>query len=388
VNLCHYAGTSLDAAGRVFLAATAWNAAACEPLTGDASVRQYYRLRKDDRSIILMDASRIRESVTPFVRIAHHLHELGFSVPSVLARDDEKGFLLLEDFGDDTFARLLEHGFRPDRPERSPCPVPSNREEEASARQRPGVRQPSAALGADTRHKNVPRIRRQESLRYLERGSEAGDAELLYTLATNVLIALHKHRRSIPKDLRIYHPEKMIEDLELFLQWRTPAISDAARSEFRAVWREVLPLAHRVPVSLLLRDYHAANLMWLPDREGIRRAGLLDFQDAYQGPVTYDLMSLLEDARHDVPEGLRRKMVARYLAQFPALNCSAFETSLAVVAAQRHTRVLAIFERLSRLEGKHDYRNLHSPRVERLLQQALNHPTLAGVKRWMERYAG
>ena len=103
-----------------------------------------------------------------------------------------------------------------------------------------------------------------------------------------------------------------------------------------------------MPASLLLRDYHAANLMLLPDRDGIRRAGLLDFQDAYQGPVTYDLVSLLEDARRDVPEDLRRKMIARYLAQFPSLDRDAFETSLAILAALRHTRVLAIFEKLSR----------------------------------------
>jgi hypothetical protein len=127
--------------------------------------------------------------------------------------------------------------------------------------------------------------------------------------------------------------------------------------------------------------------MLLPDRQGVRQAGLLDFQDAYQGPVTYDLMSLLEDARRDVPEELKEKMAAHYLAHFPTLNRNAFETSMAILAALRHTRVLAIFERLSRREGKHDYKKLHSPRVERLLQRALRHPMLAGVKQWMERHA-
>jgi hypothetical protein len=179
----------------------------------------------------------------------------------------------------------------------------------------------------------------------------------------------------------------MLEDLELFLEWHTPTIAKAGRAEFRAIWREVLPRAHQVPVSLLLRDYHAANLMLLPEREGIRQAGLLDFQDAYQGPVAYDLVSLLEDARRDVPEGLKEKMVRRYLAHFPTLDQNAFATSLAILAALRHTRVLAIFERLSRHEGKHDYKRLHSPRVERLLHEALRHPMLAGVNRWMERYA-
>jgi hypothetical protein len=158
--------------------------------------------------------------------------------------------------------------------------------------------------------------------------------------------------------------------------------------EFRSAWREALPLAHQVPTSLLLRDYHAANLMLLAERLGVCQAGLLDFQDAYQGPIAYDLVSLLEDARRDVPEILREKMLARYLAHFPALDRNAFEISLAILAALRHTRVLAIFERLSRREKKHDYRNIHSARVERLLQRALRHPLLARVKSWMDRYAG
>ena len=180
----------------------------------------------------------------------------------------------------------------------------------------------------------------------------------------------------------------MLEDIELFLQWRTPSISEAGKAEFKTAWREVLPVAHQVPASLLLRDYHVANLMLLPDREGVRQAGLLDFQDAYQGPITYDLVSLLEDARRDVPDSLREQMVTRYLARSPALDGKAFETSMAILAALRHTRVLAVFERLSRREKKHDYKQLHSARVERLLQRALRHPVLAGVKSWMERYAG
>lgn len=271
-----------------------------------------------------MNASRALEMVPPFVRMDEHLLRLGFSAPAILARDEAKGFLLLEDFGDATFARLLDDGAEPEK---------------------------------------------------------------LFTLATDVLIALHKHPQAIPDGLRMYHPEKMLEDIERFLDWRTPGISETGRAEFKKAWREVLPVAHQAPASLLLRDYHVANLMLLAGRAGTRQAGLLDFQDAYQGPVTYDLVSLLEDARHDVPEELMRKMVARYLAQFPALDRNAFETSLAILAALRHTRVLAIFERLSRHEAKHDYKQLHSPRVEQLLRKALRHPMLGHVKRWFDQYA-
>jgi aminoglycoside/choline kinase family phosphotransferase len=314
----------LNNRAREFLDTAGWSNATGEPLTGDASARKYFRLQKDKQTAILMDASSVLESVVPFIQINLHLYQLGFSVPAILARSDEKGLLLLEDFGDDTFMRLLDN---------------------------------------------------------------KGDMEKLFTLATDVLIALHQHPQAIPKGLRAYHPEKMLEDIELFLEWRTPAISETGKAEFRTVWREVLPIAHQVPASLLLRDYHVANLMLLPGREGVRQAGLLDFQDAYQGPVTYDLVSLLEDARRDVPDNLREKMLGRYLARSPALDRKTFETSLAILAALRHTRVLAIFERLSRHEGKHDYKKLHSPRVERLLQRALRQPMLAGVKQWMERHA-
>jgi len=320
--LCFVADTTLTDKTRAFLNSAGWDAVA-EPLTGDASARKYFRLRQAGQSVILMDASRAMASVTPFVRMDEHLLKLGFSAPAILARDEAKGLLLLEDFGDATFARLLDDGLEPEK---------------------------------------------------------------LFTPAIEVLIALHQHPQAIPQGLRVYHPEKMLEDVELFLDWCTPGISEMGREEFTTAWREVLPMAHRVPASLLLRDYHVGNLMLLPDRIGVQQAGLLDFQDAYRGPITYDLVSLLEDARHDVPEGLPEKMTARYLAQFPALDRNDFETSLAILAALRHTRVLAIFERLSRHEGKHDYKQLHSPRVARLLHRALRHRVLSHVKYWFDEY--
>ncbi len=309
---------------RAFLGRTAWAAAACEPLTGDASTRRYFRLRLGPRTAILMDASHNLESVKPFLQIDRHLDGLGFSVPAMLAHEEEQGFLLLEDFGDDTFTRLLDNGHDPER---------------------------------------------------------------LYALATDVLVALHRQPQAIPPGLRAYHPPKMLEDLEMFLDWCAPAISEAARAEFRAAWRGVLPLAHQVPASLLLRDYHVANLMRLPGRTGLRQVGLLDFQDAYQGPIAYDLVSLLEDARREVPLPLRERMVARYLGNFPDLDPAAFSRSLAILAALRHTRVLGIFERLWRYENKPDFKASHSPRVKRRLQRALTHPELAEVKRWFEAHA-
>jgi aminoglycoside/choline kinase family phosphotransferase len=343
---------------RKFLEAAGWGDAAREPLTGDASARKYVRLRNNNRTAILMDASRLPEIVAPFVRIDEHLRQLGFSAPDILARGEQNSLLLLEDFGDATFAQLL------DQPR-------SSRGNEAQTKI--GNRQSAISNELEPPHVG------------------SYNPEQLFTLATDVLIALHRHPQATPEGLRAYSPDAMLADIELFLEvGQASSLSSGqdarATSKFRKVWREVLPIAHRVPTSLLMRDYHAANLMLLPDRAGIRRAGLLDFQDAYQGPITYDLVSLLEDARRDVPEDLRNTMIARYLAQFPSLDRGAFETSIAILAALRHTRVLAIFEKLSR-EGKTDYKQLHSPRVARLLQTALAHPMLAGVKRWFDEYA-
>ena len=308
---------------RQFLAANGWNDAACELITGDASTRIYFRLRRDRQTAVLMDASQLQATVRPFISIDKQLQNLGFSAPEIFARDEKNGLLLLEDFGDTTFARLLDDG---------------------------------------------------------------SDLEKFLTLATDVLIALHKHPQAVPENLQVYSVELMLADLELFLEWGVPEISGSGKTEFRKVWRETLPAAHQTPPSLLLRDYHVANLMWLPARDGIRQAGLLDFQDAYCGPIAYDLVSLLEDARRDVPEASRQQLFARYLAQFPNLDREKFEISAAILAALRHTRILAIFERLSKRDGKPKYKQLHRARVERLLQKALQHPALDKVKRWFDQY--
>ncbi|HTV75608.1 MAG TPA: phosphotransferase, partial [Candidatus Baltobacteraceae bacterium] len=165
-----------------FLNSTAWKDAALEPITGDASARKYFRLRKGGRTAVLMDASRTPEILPPFVQIALHLRKLGFSAPEIPARDDANGFLLLEDFGDETFSRLLENKSEPEK---------------------------------------------------------------LFELGTDVLIALHKHPKAVPKDFRSYHSQKMLEDVELFLECHP--VPENGKAEFRIAWLEVLPLAHQVP---------------------------------------------------------------------------------------------------------------------------------------------
>ena len=175
--------------------------------------------------------------------------------------------------------------------------------------------------------------------------------------------------------------------------WYLPAITghiiDAAgREGFIAAWRNGFAAVHGQPHTLVLRDYHVDNLIWLEGREGIARCGLLDFQDAVAGPAAYDLMSLLEDARRNIDAGLKQLMLARYAAAIPELARSgpdrdAVKVAFSVLAAQRHIKVIGIFTRLCLRDGKADYL-IHIPRVWRRLEASLCEPTLAPIAAWID----
>ncbi len=305
-----------------FLDTSGWGDVAAVPLAGDASFRRYYRLVGDPGGAVLMDAPPPQEDVGPYIVVAALLRDLGFSAPEVLAEDRAQGFLLLEDFGDDTYTRLLERG---------------------------------------------------------------ADEPTLYELAVDTLIALQRavatHGAPI---LPAYDATRLLAEAALLVDWYMP-FAHELREEYLALWRAVLPLAMVSPPTLVLRDYHVDNLMLLPGRPGVQGCGLLDFQDAVSGPPSYDLVSLLEDARRDVAAPLRRAMTERYLAAFPALDRSGFLRSAAILAAQRNCKILGIFTRLWKRDGKPQYL-AHIPRVWHLLEQDLRHPALAPIARWFDRH--
>jgi N-acetylmuramate 1-kinase len=305
-----------------FLDAFGWGGLAAVPLADDASFRRYYRVGGNGCSAVLMDAPPPQEDVGPYVAVAALLRDLGLSAPEVLAEDREQGFLLIEDFGDDTYTRLLERG-----------------------------------------------------------ADELG----LYALAVDTLIALQRAStsRGTPEAPR-YDTERLLAEAALLVDWYMPLAAEL-RDEYLGLWRAVLPLAMMSPPTLVLRDYHVDNLMLLPDRPGVRGCGLLDFQDAVTGPPSYDLVSLLEDARRDVSAALRRAMTERYLTAFPALERSGLLRSAAILAAQRNCKILGIFTRLWRRDGKPQYL-AHIPRVWRLLDEDLRHPALAQIARWLDRH--
>jgi len=307
---------------KAFLGTSGWDGVPAVPLAGDASFRRYYRLGRDESSAVLMDAPPPQEDVGPFVAVAGLLRGLGFSAPEVLAEDRGHGFLLLEDFGDDTYTRLLARG---------------------------------------------------------------ADEPALYRLAVDTLVTLQRavEQHGTP-DLPPYDLERLLGEATLLVDWYRP-LAGGLREEYLALWRAVLPDAVVASPTLVLRDYHVDNLMLLPDRPGVRGCGLLDFQDAVTGQPSYDLVSLLEDARRDVPASLRQAMTERYLAAFPALDRVAFLRSAAILSAQRNCKILGIFTRLRKRDGKRQY-IAHIPRVWRLLEADLRHPALGPVARWLDRH--
>ena len=188
-----------------------------------------------------------------------------------------------------------------------------------------------------------------------------------------------------------YDLDAFLIEAELLLDWYLPhrgvASSNAARSEFDALWREALARAYDAPPTWVLRDYHSPNLLWLPEREGIARVGLLDFQDALMGPAPYDLVSLLQDARVDVPDRAGDR-AARPLREGAARRRPDFATTgfvqlYVTLGAQRATKILGIFARLDRRDGKPQYLR-HLPRIWRYLRRSLIHPAMNDLKAWYD----
>lgn len=311
---------SRETAIAAFLADAGWGDAGREPLPGDASFRRYVRLRRRDETVMLMDAPPPEEDVRPFMAVAARLRRHGLSVPEVYRFDTENGLLLLEDFGDDTFTRLLERG-----------------------------------------------------------EDETG----LYLLAANALMTLQR-QPDVADGFPTFGEDRFVAGAELFLDWYLPAagIQATDREGFRAAMRQVLAPAMAGPQTLMLRDFHVDNLVRLEGREDEAACGLLDFQDAARGPFAYDLVSLIEDARRDVSEGARQRVLVLYRAFFnlyPDL-----ERDVAALGAQRHIRVLGTFMRLARRDGKPGYVR-HLPRLRRMLERNLAHPALEPLAAWFRR---
>lgn len=307
-----------------FLKEAGWGEAARYAVAADWSTRRYERLHLNGATRILMDAPEPwTAQAAAFARVAAILRGAGLSAPAVEALDAEQGLLICEDFGDALFARLLD-------------------------------------------------------------GGEA--AEPLYALATDVLIHLRRaFDPAMGAGLPAWDADRFAGQVDLFAHRFVPAVTgrpldSAAAAALTEAWWAVLPTAFRVPDGLLLRDYFPGNLMWLGERRGILRCGILDFQDAGVGPVTYDLLSLLEDARRDVPADLKAAMIARYLTAFPDLDAGDFAASFAVLGAVRHARILGRIAELA-AEGRGTLL-AYLPRVWGQFAEKLADPALLPLQEW------
>jgi len=175
--------------------------------------------------------------------------------------------------------------------------------------------------------------------------------------------------------------------LEWYLPDRGVTPDDSRRAEFITMWRELLSKPAAAVKTWVLRDFHSPNLIWLGERDGIARVGIIDFQDAVLGPAAYDLVSLLQDARIDIPEALELTLFSRYITARRETDASfdpaEFAALYAIMSAQRNTRLLGTFARLNRRDGKPQYLR-HQPRIWTYLNRSLTHPALAPVRAWYE----
>jgi aminoglycoside/choline kinase family phosphotransferase len=344
-----------------FLHDAGWGEAEIAPLGGDASTRRYARLSREGRRAMLMDQPQGAETaVAPvgadeatrralgynavarlagadcrrFTAAADYLRARGLGAPEIYAADYPQGLMILEDLGDTLFTDVLGQG-------------PSEEE--------------------------------------------------LYKAAVEALAALHRERApdllapGIP--LFAYDEVALIAETDLMLEWFLPLAlgrkaSEEEYREHRALWRKALDaIAGSEPV-FVHRDYHAQNLMWLPEREGLARVGLIDFQDAVAGSRAYDLISLTEDARRDVSPALGEIATSHYLATMRAqgtpLDEARFRAEMAVMAAQRNTKIVGIFARLYARDGKRRYLS-YLPRVWTYLERDLSHPLMADLRVWYDR---
>jgi tRNA threonylcarbamoyl adenosine modification protein YjeE len=336
---------------REFLDGARYLDAKRQRMAGDASTRSYARLMRDDGVVILMNAPRkpdgpaiydgksysaavhLAQEVTPFVAIANGLRKYGFSAPIIHHADLESGFLITEDFGSASFVEG-----------EPPAPIAER-----------------------------------------------------YQVATDMLAALHN--QVVPDSLPVapgihyaiplFDTDALLVEIGLMPEWYLPdrdaAPTDEVRAEFAALWRELLAVPAAAPRTWVLRDFHSPNLIWLDDREGTDKVGIIDFQDTVLGPAAYDMVSLLQDARIDVPESLELAMLTRYVkarrAADPGFDPAVFVELYAIMSAQRNTRLLGTFARLNRRDGKPHYLR-HQPRLWIYLNRSLAHPALAPLRAW------
>ncbi len=302
-----------------FLADAGWTGAIVSPLAGDASFRRYFRVAHDGKTAVLMDAPPPHEDPRPFIRMSDYLCGIGLAAPAILHSDLDQGLLLISDFG--------------------------------------SVRMRETVDAAPEREREI------------------------YKTVVDVLIELHRH--APPEGLKTHGLESWVDEVCLFTDWYCSAVGiEVDRDAFRSIWQDALSPIDALGQSVTeLRDYHAENIMLVDGAIGHGRIGLLDFQDALIGHPAYDLVSMLEDARRDVSPAVEREMLDHYIRATNAPED--FEAAYWALGAQRNTRIIGVFTRLWKRDGKPHY-TAFQPRMWGLLERNLSHPSLATLRDWFD----
>jgi len=352
--------TSRDETIRSFLAKAGWGNATRSNLAGDASTRRYERLAGPKGRAVLMDWPRAREvavpsgqksysqiahlavDIRPFVAVCDYLHGQGLAAPEIFARDLDAGLLLSEDLGDDLYGPAIDAGVGP------------------------------AGVSLDE----------------------------MYRTAIDTLISLQSHpapfflpvgdgtRHEVPHfDDGIYRAE-----LDVPMDWYFPHVlgheaSSLQRADYHGLWSDLRPLIDAGPRTLFLRDFHSPNIIWLKANKGVKRVGLIDFQDALIGNRAYDVVSFLQDARKDVPVERETAMLALYVSRAKSeltnFDEHEFRAAYAALGAERALRLIGLWPRLLHRDGKPQYM-AHMPRTMGYLKRNLAHPALAKLKSWLD----
>ncbi|WP_034997117.1 tRNA (adenosine(37)-N6)-threonylcarbamoyltransferase complex ATPase subunit type 1 TsaE [Beijerinckia mobilis] len=349
---------------KTLLERSGWQSAERHFLTGDASNRLYERLIKPngDRALLMISPPRpdgppirygksystiakLAETIHPFLALSEGLRAHGFSAPAIFATDPNAGLAVIEDLG----GELIVEG--------------------------------------------------REIIQERYAWAATALAALHVTPLPDTLSAPDGKGGEIPYPIPLYDIDALAIEIELFVDWYAPFIAgvhlaSGAKASFVNLWRHALQEVSARPSAMAnltwtLRDYHSPNILWLPEREGIGRVGMLDFQDCVLGHPAYDLASLLQDARVTVPDDVEIKLLGHYLRfrreRDAAFDISSFARAYALLGAQRATKILGIFARLDRRDHKPAYLT-HLPRVHTYLLKGLAHPALADIKLWYETY--
>ncbi len=346
---------SRTAAISAFLAKHGYAHARAVPLAQGASFRRYLRLDGGPRPAVLMDAPP-PERVDTFLRIAAHLTRIGLSAPEIIAADEVDGLVLEEDLGDALLSTL-------------------------------STTDPSPEGGGQATERAAPAAGRLPAPIPLTHGE--GEPADPWDTAIDTLIALQ--RAAPPADLPAWDANAMTQAaLGTLLDWWWPAVfhspaPDNARADFAAALEAMLAPLASGPHCFVHRDYFAGNLIWLPERHGPRCTGILDFQTAALGNPAYDLVSLVQDARQDMPAQLADRTVRRYLAARPEIDPAAFQSAFAACAAHRHLRVACQWVRLAQRDQRPQYL-AYGPRTWKLLAAALRHPAATPLAAVMDRW--